>query len=142
MTDLLKDYPIILTQAVQWGDMDAFGHVNNTVNFRYFEDVRIAYFEKLQALQRMAESQIGPIMANAYCDFLAPLHHPDTISIGCKVSDVQTKKFSMYFAVFSHTLNTLTAKGHGLIVYFDYATKKSCNIPEPIKTSIADIENS
>ena len=26
---------------IRWGDMDAMGHVNNTVYFRYMETVRI-----------------------------------------------------------------------------------------------------
>ena len=30
----LIDYPVIYNQNVAWGDMDAFGHVNNTVYYR------------------------------------------------------------------------------------------------------------
>jgi acyl-CoA thioester hydrolase len=26
---------------IRWGDMDAMGHVNNTIYFRYFETIRI-----------------------------------------------------------------------------------------------------
>ena len=26
---------------IRWGDMDAMGHVNNTIYFRYFEIVRL-----------------------------------------------------------------------------------------------------
>jgi len=29
--DHLKEYPVVLSQDVIWGDMDAFGHINNTV---------------------------------------------------------------------------------------------------------------
>ena len=32
---------------IRWGDMDAFGHVNNTVYFRYMEQVRISWFEQI-----------------------------------------------------------------------------------------------
>ena len=38
MNQLDKEYPVVLSQDVIWGDMDAFGHINNTVYFRYFED--------------------------------------------------------------------------------------------------------
>jgi len=31
---------------VRWGDMDAMGHVNNTVYFRFMEQTRISWFEK------------------------------------------------------------------------------------------------
>ena len=33
--------------AIRWGDMDAMGHVNNTVYFRYMEQARISWFEAL-----------------------------------------------------------------------------------------------
>ena len=44
---LEKEYPLVLSEDVIWGDMDAYGHVNNKVYFRYFEDARIAYFDRI-----------------------------------------------------------------------------------------------
>jgi acyl-CoA thioester hydrolase len=32
--------------AIRWGDMDAMGHVNNTVYFRFMEQARISWFER------------------------------------------------------------------------------------------------
>jgi len=32
---------------IRWGDMDAMGHVNNTVYFRYMEQTRINWFDVL-----------------------------------------------------------------------------------------------
>ena len=32
---------------IRWGDMDAMGHVNNTIYFRYFEIVRIEWFDSI-----------------------------------------------------------------------------------------------
>jgi acyl-CoA thioester hydrolase len=36
MTTILEDYPVIVEFPVAWGEMDAMGHVNNIVYFRYF----------------------------------------------------------------------------------------------------------
>ena len=33
-------------QIVRWGDMDFYGHVNNTVYFRYFEQARVEWLEQ------------------------------------------------------------------------------------------------
>ena len=41
----LSEYHSVIRLPVQWGDQDAFGHVNNTVYFRWFESARIAYFQ-------------------------------------------------------------------------------------------------
>ena len=31
MMSTLADYPVIFEQKIVWGDMDAFGHVNNVM---------------------------------------------------------------------------------------------------------------
>jgi len=36
-----------LVIPIRWGDMDAMGHVNNTVYFRYLETIRIDWFDKI-----------------------------------------------------------------------------------------------
>lgn len=43
----LSVYPVIHQQTVAWGDMDAFGHVNNVQYYRYIESARIAYLMAL-----------------------------------------------------------------------------------------------
>ena len=53
MEKFKQQYPVIVDDIVRWGDMDAFGHVNNTVYFRYFEQARIGYFEQVQAMEYM-----------------------------------------------------------------------------------------
>ena len=35
---------------IRWGDMDAMGHVNNAVYFRYFATVRIDWMRSIGAL--------------------------------------------------------------------------------------------
>ena len=47
-SNLLADYPVTAPVVVQWGDQDAFGHVNNTVFLRWFEVGRIAYFSEIR----------------------------------------------------------------------------------------------
>ena len=137
---LEKEYPVILTQEVNWGDMDAFEHVNNTVYFRYFEDVRIAYFEKIGVFEYMSKSKIGPILANARCNFLLPLDFPDCIHIGGRADVLSPKKMNMEFAVFSDKQNAVVAEGEGLVVYYDYGEGRSCEIPGVIVAAIEGLE--
>jgi len=63
MIQLNKEYPVVLSQDVVWGDMDAFGYVNNTEYFRHFEDARIAYFDRIGVHEHKEQSGIGPILA-------------------------------------------------------------------------------
>ena len=137
---IAKEYPVILTQDVNWGDMDAFEHVNNTVFFRYFEDARIAYFEKFGLREHMSRSNIGPILASALCNFLLPLDFPDCIHIGTRGNILSPKKLNMEFAVFSEKQNAFVAEGEGLVVYYDYTKGKSCEIPATIVAAIEALE--
>ena len=140
MTDIHEHYPIVISQDVLWGDLDAFGHVNNTVYMRYFEDVRMAYFEEVGMLALKAEANLGPILANVHCDFKLPVTYPDRITIGGRGVITGPKKIMMEFAVFSEQFGGIAATGHGLVVYFDYENGRSCEIPESIALAISRIQ--
>ena len=133
----LKEYPLVVKQDVIWGDMDAFGHINNTVFFRYFENARMAFFEKTQVNQHKAATQIGPILASTQCQFRAPLTFPDHIIIGTRIANLDSlvsgeKRFTMEYAVFSESQDCIAAKGEGLIVYYDYTQGKSTAVPDTL----------
>ncbi|MDP2194899.1 MAG: acyl-CoA thioesterase, partial [Rhodocyclaceae bacterium] len=57
---------------VRWGDMDALGHVNNTVYFRYTEQARIDWLESL-GFAVMVDVEEGPVIINASCTFFKPI---------------------------------------------------------------------
>ena len=128
-----------MSQDVIWGDLDAFGHVNNTVYLRYFEDVRIAYFERLGMLLLKEQTQCGPILANVSCDFKLPVGYPDRIHIGGRASVTGPKKILMEFCVYSEQFDAIAAKGSGLVIYFDYADQRSCDIPEQIAAAVMSL---
>jgi len=66
--------------AIRWGDMDAMGHVNNTVYFRYMEQARIAWFETLVP-QADAWGEISIVIVNASCNFRRPINYPGTVEV-------------------------------------------------------------
>ena len=131
-----KDYPVVLEQEVIWGDMDAFGHVNNTVYFRYFEDARIAYFDKIDVHDTKQRENKGPILASTHCNFRLPLTYPDRIRIACRGNILSAKKFAMHYLVYSEGFDAVAAEGEGLIVYYDYAAGRSCEMPQTIVTAL------
>lgn len=131
---------MVVSQNLIWGDMDSFEHINNATYFRYFEDVRMAFFGKLNMIEYKNETHIGPILASTRCDFRVPLTYPDTIQIGTLVEDIETKRFNMKYVVYSEQLKKVAAEGDGLIVYYDYLREKSCEIPEAVLSSINNLQ--
>ena len=136
---LQNEFPVVLTQSLIWGDMDAYDHINNTVYFRYFEDARIAYFEKIGVNDLKRETNIGPILASISCNFRLPLQFPDQIHIVASVEELKEKRFTMKYKVFSQNHDALAAEGEGLVVFYDYNQNKSCPIPEVIVERIKSL---
>jgi acyl-CoA thioester hydrolase len=136
MNQLEKDCSLVLYQDVIWGDADAFGHINNTVYFRYFEDARMAYFVKTGMLEIKETLNLGPILATTQCDFKLPLAYPDRIHIGCKATITGPKKVLMEYTVYSEQFNGIAATGSSLVIFYDYNNSRSCNIPEQVSTAI------
>ena len=137
---VLKDYPIVLTLPILWGDQDAFGHVNNVVYFRWCESARVTYLNDtgLQAL--MSQANLGPILASIKCDYLRQLNYPDTVRIGARVTRIGNKSVSMEHAIYSDALQAIVAKSDSVVVLFDYGQQKSCLIPANVREKIAAVE--
>ncbi len=127
---LLVDYPTVIQIPVAWGEMDAFGHVNNTVYLRYFESARIAYFEALGTMETMAATGLGPILAETRCRFKFPLTYPDTVAAGARVAELAADGFLMHHRVVSHRHSRVAAEGDGRIVSYDYNAKTKAKLPE------------
>lgn len=129
-------YSFNVIRDVEWDDMDAFQHVNNKVYFRYFEKIRIDYFEAKGLLNLMEEQQLGPILASTQCRFKVPLTYPDQVVIGTYLTDFESDRFLMKYAVYSLQHNRIAAEGDGAIVCYDYKEGKKAHIPEAIFESL------
>ncbi len=132
-------YPIQLEMQVAWGDMDAFGHVNNTVYFRYFESVRIAYFQAVDGPD-VGGGLLRPILAQTSCQFLKPVVFPDRLVGEGRVSRLGTSSLTMEYRLRSESLAAVVATGEAVVVQIDPETGRSAPLPEPFRTRIALME--
>jgi len=142
LKEIISEYPVVIELPIAWGDMDAFQHVNNVVYFKYFESARISYFEKLNFIEYMNETGIGPILASTQCKYKIPLTYPDHVTVGTKVETIDEERFKMKYAVVSHKHKKIAALGEGVIVTFDYQKNKKAIIPNEIRKRIIDLEKS
>ena len=138
--DRLSEYPVHVSLAVAWGDMDAFGHVNNVVYFRYFETARIAYFDKINYTDAQVNDGLGPILASTKCRFRKPLRYPDQLTIGARVTEISEDRFTMAYRVYSHDLDAVAADGEALVVNFDYTKGTKTPIPDRLRNAMLALE--
>jgi len=139
MSGFLADYPVIVEIPVAWGEMDAFGHVNNTVFFRYFESARVAYFERIGFTGGTGRG-IGPILASTSCRFRRPLFYPDTVRVGVRTVEMNEDRFQTTYRVVSLRSEEVTADGEGLVVSYDYARREKVALPAQVRDAIREIE--
>ena len=142
MNELLKDFTFVVDLNIEWGDMDALQHVNNIEYFKYFQVARIAYFEKINSDSVFGETPIPLILASTQCKFIYPLTFPDSVSVGVRVDAMADQYFTMKYAVVSHQHQRLVAIGDAKVVMFDYVNNKKTSIPDEIRKTIIDLEES
>ena len=139
MSDLLSGFPTVVTLPVLWGEMDALGHVNNVVYFRYFESARIECFRRLDWFGGDRQGNVGPILASTEARYRKPLTYPDTVHVGTNIIDVAADRFTMLFRIVGEKLQAVAAEGQGVIVAFDYKEGKKVLLPEELRQRIATL---
>ncbi len=139
--DFDQAFPVHVELPVQWGEMDAFGHVNNTVYFKYFETARLAYFNEVGVMEDMQKEGLGPILAETSCRFKRPLKFPDTVIVGASVLENQPYGFLMQYGIYSLQQQTITSIGNGRIVMVDYHTGQKVKPSEKLLNLIEQVQN-
>ena len=140
MHEALAGFPVVVEQVVDWGDMDSFRHVNNVVYFRYFENVRVVYFERLDWMNYLKETGIGPIVATAQARFRKAVTFPDTLLAGVRVSAMSADRYTMDYRLVSTRGNELVTLGDTVVVTFDYGRMQKTPIPDELRRRIEAIE--
>jgi acyl-CoA thioester hydrolase len=120
---------------IRWGDMDAMGHVNNTVYFRYFEIVRIEWFERIGSQPNPGGE--GPVIVNAFCNFIRQLEFPGDILAKHYVTNPGRTSFDTYMTLErTDTPGVVYAEGGAKTVWVDFPKQKSAPLPDRLRALI------
>lgn len=128
---------VVHTQTVEWGDMDAFAHVNNVVYYDYAQRARIHYLTQLD----MFNAQTFTVIASSSCQYLAPVTYPDTLWIGVRAKKIGNTSLTHEYLYFSTAQQKLVATGESVIVFFDERGETKQPISENQRKAIEALEN-
>jgi acyl-CoA thioester hydrolase len=132
----LDDYPIVFEQRVDWGDMDALGHVNNVVYYRYMENARIYFMDQLQ----LRRNHINTVIASNQCKYIKPTFYPDLLKIGMRVEEIRHSGLRMSYLIYSENQQCIVALGEAVQVMLDKNTGNKTLIPDDLKVRILNIQ--
>jgi len=128
--------PVLLSIAtfpLRWGDMDALGHLNNTIYFRYFEQARVEWlYANGWPVDRAASE--GALLLTTNCHFRAQVVYPGDIRIETYITKVGKSSFT-----FSQRMSradapdVIVAESVSVNVWCDYAANTSRPIPDRLR---------
>lgn len=129
---------LVLTAVIpiRWGDMDAMGHVNNTVYFRYMEQARVEWIERI-GYPIDSQREEAAVVVNASCTFLLPLTYPGQLECRMYVGKPGRSSLPTYYELRKLGADALYAEGAAKMVWMAPATGKSVPLPERLLQAIA-----
>jgi acyl-CoA thioester hydrolase len=121
--------------AVRWGDLDAFGHVNNTCFHRYIEEARVLWFRALSA--DWANETAAPILAAATVNYRRPIGWPETVVVELTAERVGGKSVTLGHRLSSASqAGVLYADGTTVLVWVD-GNGTTLPLPDAVRTACA-----
>ncbi|MCG3189550.1 MAG: hypothetical protein LKCHEGNO_01986 [Burkholderiaceae bacterium] len=122
---------------IRWGDMDAMGHVNNAVYFRYMETTRIDWCLSLGCMPEQAAQ--GPVVVNAYCSFIRQLRYPGDVRVKHYVTTVGNTSLDTFVTMErSDDPGTIWGEGGARMVWIEFASNRSVPLPQWLREKVID----
>lgn len=118
---------------MRWGDMDAYGHLNNTVFFRLFEQTRVEWIEQMGFPVRPDQTS-GAVIINAECTFLRQVNYPATLEIRLFAGEPGRTSVMTWYELYVEGDNKLYATGYSKVVWMDMSSGKSVPLPDALRT--------
>lgn len=122
---------------VRWGDMDAMGHVNNAVYFKYCESARIELLRGLGIAGRGEGSPQGPTLVHTACDFKREVKYPATLDVGVRIVTMTQRSFRMQYGMFFEGTETLVAVAVSVNAWMDYTAGRAIHLPDELRAALA-----
>jgi acyl-CoA thioester hydrolase len=135
----MEGYNTELNLRIDWSEMDLFGHVNNVSFFKYIQASRVNYWEQIGLNKLHKESNQGPMLASASCQFKKPLFFPGNISIVSKIGFIKTSSFSIQHLILNEK-GEIAAEAEDVVVFFDFNKHEKLALTKALLQKIESIE--
>lgn len=137
----MPEKPLLDVQAypLRWGDIDALGHLNNTLYFRFFEQARVEWLER-HGWRVSPDAGQGPVLASTACQFRQPLHYPDTVRVETWVERLGNTSFTLGHRLCrAEAPEQVAAEGEAVIVWVDYLAGGKLALPALLREQLNEV---
>ena len=133
-------YRHFTTITTRWADNDAYGHVNNTVYYAWFDTAVNEWLVAHGLLDIEAGDPIGLVVETG-CRYFAPLSYPGDVEVGLAVERLGSSSVTYRIGIFRQGSELAAAQGRFTHVYVARASQKPVPIPAPLRAALAAIQS-
>ena len=130
-----SDYRWFMTIATRWADNDAYGHVNNTVYYEWFDTAVNCWLVEAGLLDIKKGDPIGLVVETG-CSYFAPLSFPGDVEVGIAVARLGTSSVTYRIGVFGAGEVGPSAQGHFTHVYVGRDNQRPVPLPESWRSKL------
>ena len=123
-----SDFNVWRTFTTRWADNDAYGHVNNTVYYEWFDSAVNAWMVE-QGMLDIANGDPIALVVETRCTYAAPLEFPQPVEVGLAVAELGRSSIRYRIGVFGEGSDTAAAEGEFVHVVVDRSTRRPVAIP-------------
>lgn len=124
--------------GTRWSDNDAYGHVNNTVYYGWFDTAVNAWLIEAGLLDIERGDPIGLVVETS-CRYAKPLSYPESVDVGLVVNRIGNSSVSYSLGVFSKKSDEAAAEGYFAHVYVDRLSRAPVPLPLAWRTMLETI---
>ena len=133
-----SDFKVWRRLTTRWADNDAYGHVNNTVFYQWFDSAVNGWLIDRHLLD-IADGNPIALVVGTHCTYAAPLTFPQDVDIGLSVAHLGRSSMRYCIGVFAEGAETPAAEGEFVHVMVDRSTRRPVPIPENWRTALESI---
>jgi acyl-CoA thioester hydrolase len=132
-------YPFHYLHEVEYGDIDAFGHVNSIWYFRYMETARVKYTIELFGKEWRVGS--GSVVASAACDYKSASFFGETLKVEVGVARLGSKSFDLAYRMSDLESGRLVCLGKTVQVLWHVQERHTLRIPDEFRQRVEAYQN-
>jgi acyl-CoA thioester hydrolase len=131
-------YRHFTTIATRWADNDAYGHVNNTVYYEWFDTAVNQWLVEAGLLDIGQGDPIGLVVETG-CTYFAPLAFPGDIEVGIAIDRLGSSSVTYRIGVFAAGAAQPAAQGHFTHVYVGRHDRRPKALPAVSRTKLGTL---
>ena len=124
-----SEFKVWQSFRTRWADNDAYGHVNNTVFYQWFDSAVNAWLVAQGLLDIQAGDPIA-LVVETRCAYFSPLAFPEAVDVGLAVAQLGRSSVRYRIGVFTGGDDQAAAQGEFVHVLVDRTSRRPIEMPQ------------